>query len=84
MNCTVYAGKLRNVNPVLKGGEEQNQPKFPLSGVKLRKCYDGTISKVKSYIKVDPLKALQNIDLVTYNLKINYIYQILSSFLWQI
>ncbi len=84
MNCTVYAGKLRNVNPVLKGGEEQNQPKFPHSGVKLRKCCDGTISKVKSYIKVDSLKALQNIDLVTYNLKINYIYQISPSFLWQI
>ncbi len=42
--------------------------KFPLSGVKLRKCYDGTISKVKSYIKVDSLKALQNIDLVTYSI----------------
>ncbi len=58
MNCTVYAGKLRNINPVLKGGEEQNRQKFPHSGVKLRKCYDGTISKVKSNIKVDYLKAL--------------------------
>ncbi len=84
MNCTVYAGKLRNINPVLKGGEEQNLTKFPHSGVKLRKCYDRTISKVKSNIKVDSLKSLQNIDLVTYNLKISYIYQISPSFLWQI
>ncbi len=56
--------------------------KFPHSGVKLRKCYDGTISKVKSNIKVDHLKALQNIDRVTYNLKISDIYQISPSFLW--